>query len=376
MDSAGCRVATQTVSRTYVATNPFTEIERALRGPVLGHSLDLERRRLRSAPLAAATTPIKMLSFIRDMLWYQRDQKHMVLGLIFIVSSLIKVDSYNKISDHVGKSSQRLVGCWPYSEAYLTSSYFAPHKSLFDSDCHGYLAEEFGSGDLCKGMANEISLLQLSDLQRRLRGEGSHRHLTSTLRFMNRSYNRSLLDSQDCKAVIIERLPIGVFADPFELQHLVDRKVFLDAAVFGDTNLELPSALSNRSIVEVHINIGIENPLRSYETVMELPLHARYPPLDDSGYAQVQFGHPDLFLHCRSKEAHSESCLWTLSEVNAGPAVAVMWRVPSGNDAHRGIVSSVTFVSALVCALSLVVSAITSRNKDVQETCKNDSAFI
>ncbi|RWW88173.1 hypothetical protein BHE74_00002968 [Ensete ventricosum] len=55
---------------------------------------------------AAATTPIsdhictninlmpfctEMLSFIRDMLWYQRDQKHMVLGLIFIVSSLIKV---------------------------------------------------------------------------------------------------------------------------------------------------------------------------------------------------------------------------------------------------------------------------------------------
>ncbi|URE11003.1 PIG-X / PBN1 [Musa troglodytarum] len=247
------------------------------------------------------------------------------------------VASYNEISDHVGKSSQRLVGCWPCSEAYLTSSYFAQHKSLFDSDCHGYLAEEFGSSDFCKGMASEISLLQLSDLQRQLH-------------------------------VIIERLPIGVFADSFELQHLVHRKVFLDAAVFGDTNLELPSALSNRSIVEIHMNIGHENPLTGYETVLELPLHARYPPLDESGYVEVQFGHPDLFLHCRSKEAQSEPCLCTPAEANVGPAKAVMWRVPSGNDAHRGIVSSVTFVSALVCALSIVVSAITSRNKYVRRS--------
>lgn len=143
--------------------------------------------------------------------------------LTSVLSYLCQVDSYNKISDHVGKSSQRLVGCWPFSEAYLTSSYFAQQKSLFDSDCHDYIAEEFGSSDFCKGMG-EISLLQLSDLQRRLRGEGSHRHLISTLRFMDRSYIRSLLDSHDCKAVIIERLPIGVLADLFELQHLVHRK--------------------------------------------------------------------------------------------------------------------------------------------------------
>lgn len=31
--------------------------------------------------------------------------------------------------------------------------------------------------------------------------------------------------------------------------------VFADAAVFGDTNLELPSVVSNRSIVEVHMSV-------------------------------------------------------------------------------------------------------------------------
>ncbi|KAI3905058.1 hypothetical protein MKX01_017304, partial [Papaver californicum] len=68
--------------------------------------------------------------------------------------------------------------------------------------------------------------------------------------------NVSELPAHFCEAVVIERLPSGVFADPFELQHLVQRGVFLDAAVFGDTNLELPPALSNRSVVEVHIDIG------------------------------------------------------------------------------------------------------------------------
>lgn len=51
---------------------------------------------------------------------------------------------------------------------------------------------------------------------------------------------------------------------------------FLDAAVFGDSNLELPSAMSNRSIVEIHMDIR-NNLLENYETVIQLPLHARYP---------------------------------------------------------------------------------------------------
>ena len=53
--------------------------------------------------------------------------------------------------------------------------------------------------------------------------------------------------------------------------------MFSAAAVFGDTNLELPSALSNRSIVEVHMDIGSHITLKSSESVVQVPLHARYP---------------------------------------------------------------------------------------------------
>lgn len=53
--------------------------------------------------------------------------------------------------------------------------------------------------------------------------------------------------------------------------------VFADVAVFGDTNLELPSTLSNKSIVEIHMDLQHHNLLSNCEIVIELPLHARYP---------------------------------------------------------------------------------------------------
>lgn len=59
--------------------------------------------------------------------------------------------------------------------------------------------------------------------------------------------------------------------------------VFTDAAAFGDTNLELPSVRSNRSVVEVHMDIGsniLEGTKDGLEVNVEVPLHARYPVCD------------------------------------------------------------------------------------------------
>lgn len=55
--------------------------------------------------------------------------------------------------------------------------------------------------------------------------------------------------------------------------------VFADAAVFGDTNLELPSVVSNRSIVEVHMSVDyniVSGQNNGLEINVEVPLHARY----------------------------------------------------------------------------------------------------
>lgn len=56
--------------------------------------------------------------------------------------------------------------------------------------------------------------------------------------------------------------------------------MYSNIAVFGDTNLESPSFLSNRSAVEVHMDVGHDLLLshsKESNINIELPLHARYP---------------------------------------------------------------------------------------------------
>ncbi|XP_020086549.1 uncharacterized protein LOC109708971 [Ananas comosus] len=255
------------------------------------------------------------------------------------------------------QNNKEFIGCSPCSQAYLSSSNF-----------HCSCAEKSGSDDKCEGPNVDITVLGVSELQRKLVGEGSHRNLVSTLRFIDCSDAMpNFLNSYDCEAVIIERLPRGVFADPFELQHLVNRRVFADVAVFGDTNLELPSALSNKSIVQIHMDLQHHNLLSNCEIVIELPLHARYPPLDVSGYATVDIGGPDLLLRFRPKEVSSNSCFWSVTPVDVGPAKMVKWQIPCGSEAHSGMVSTITFVSALVGAMSIVFSAVFYSPKNVSK---------
>lgn len=53
---------------------------------------------------------------------------------------------------------------------------------------------------------------------------------------------------------------------------------FTDIVVFGDTNLESPSFISNRSVVEVHMDVSpvLSRSKNELDVVVELPLHARY----------------------------------------------------------------------------------------------------
>ncbi|KAJ6703926.1 INOSITOL-TETRAKISPHOSPHATE 1-KINASE [Salix viminalis] len=170
----------------------------------------------------------------------------------------------------------------------------------------------------------------------------------------------------------VSRVPISttrivvsgrVFADPFELQHLLKRGVFTDVAVFGDTNFELPSVLSNRSAVEIHMNVAPTSLLghkNELEISADLPLHVRYPPLDDSGYSEVKFGEPEIFLSCSVEEnGDHESCLLVPTKDRTGSRTDdVVWRIPSGIRAHAGIVSAVTFLAASISTLLIVLSSV------------------
>ncbi|WVZ91099.1 hypothetical protein U9M48_037313 [Paspalum notatum var. saurae] len=255
-----------------------------------------------------------------------------------------------------GGTSHRSVNCVPCSRTYIGDADLDTLTGQL-ARRHG-LAEMSDSGELCKGLADDVEVPTLSKLHRQLVGEGSHRRLVYSVEFgACQGAMVNFLDGYDAHLVIIEKLPNGVFADPFELQHFVERKVFLDVAVFGDTNLELPTALSNQSSVEIHFDLR-PSTLTNCNLVIDLPLHARYPPLDASGYATVEFGCPNLLLRYRKKEIISDSCLWVLKNCEAALAEKAAWRIPCGDERHIGFVSSITFLSALICSMSIVLAVL------------------
>ncbi|XP_042506113.1 phosphatidylinositol-glycan biosynthesis class X protein [Macadamia integrifolia] len=266
---------------------------------------------------------------------------------------------------NVDYKSNQNASSLPYSRRYLMESFFENHDSLLDADSQDFLAHEPSLG-FCEVLPlNHSSILTMSILQRHLIGQGSHRHLISSIKINIQPGAISELPSHSCKAIIIERLPSGVFADPFELKHLVERGVFLDAAIFGDTNLELPSALSNQSVVEVHMSIG-HNILSTHQEGTEvkigLPLHARYPPLDGSGgYSTIQMDLPDLLINCSVEESlQHQNCLWKSVSEGSEFRTGIVWKIPSGNSEHAKFVSAITFISALLSTLLIVVTSIFS----------------
>lgn len=242
-------------------------------------------------------------------------------------------------------------------------SYFEKYDSLLEPNFQNFIVDEL-LFNTCKLLPDNLNhLLRVSVPWRHLIGEGSHRHISSTIRFHMQPDSMSQLRAHFCKVIIIERLPTGVFADPFELQNLLKRGVFTDVAVFGDTNLELPSVLSNQSAVEIHMNVAptsLLGHISELEISADLPLHARYPPLGDSGYSEVEFGEPEMFLRCSMEEnGDRESCLLMPTNDRTGSRTdKVVWRIPSGIRAHAGIVSAVTFLAASISTLLIVLTSI------------------
>jgi phosphatidylinositol glycan class X len=90
---------------------------------------------------------------------------------------------------------------------------------------HRDLTEVTDTTNFCKGLADDLDVPALSEVHRQLVGEGSHRRLVYSVKFGNSKDDVvKFLDGYDANFVIIEKLPSGVFADPFELQHFVERK--------------------------------------------------------------------------------------------------------------------------------------------------------
>lgn len=72
-------------------------------------------------------------------------------------------------------------------------------------------------------------------MHRKLEGEDSHRRLISKIIGIGSDSSSTYLDGFNCELVIIESLN-GVFADPFELQRLVNCRGIHLTRTFGLIN--------------------------------------------------------------------------------------------------------------------------------------------
>ncbi|GMH09197.1 hypothetical protein Nepgr_011037 [Nepenthes gracilis] len=277
---------------------------------------------------------------------------------IFAAQLFASIHSSSRTTEEAGNNFEfnERISCFQCCERYISKSYFTEYEILLDSNFQDFLARKLHPDPV-------QTFVRILDLQRHLIGEGSHRHLSSSIRFSIQPDNISDLSMKCCEIIIIERLPSGVYADPFELEHLLQCAVFKDVAVFGDTNLELPSFLSNQSTVEVHmdatlnISSGQKNTL---DLKIEIPLHARYPPLQESGYSRVRFGTPDLLMQCSigGMIPYQNCTLMPISGVSDPQPEALVWSIPSGIKSHAGFVSVVTFASALLSAILITIASL------------------
>ncbi|KAK6947391.1 Glycosylphosphatidylinositol-mannosyltransferase I, PIG-X/PBN1 [Dillenia turbinata] len=271
------------------------------------------------------------------------------------------------------KTKDSNTSTFSYSAKYLFGSYSGRYDSMLDSDFQDFKFKLLTSS--CKVLQNDVELQpRLAILQRSLIGEGSHRRLVSSIRYSGQASSIPELPAYLCRLIVVERLPFGVFADPFELQNLVHHKVFTEAAVFGDTNLELPSFLSNRTVVEIHMDLGCNSSghVEGLEINIVLPLHARYPPLEDGGYSTVKLNEPDIFMNYKTEQKpHNWVCLLTPTiESDKGKTDVLVWNVPCGIKAHTGLVTMVTFVSALLSTLFIVLTSFYGSNAEVTKDLK------
>ncbi|XP_008444865.1 uncharacterized protein LOC103488085 [Cucumis melo] len=233
--------------------------------------------------------------------------------------SLIFYPTFGSFLDGISHSSK--VG------RHIMESYYEKHESFIDSLFDDFLTQDLPV-NICEVLPCDLNTVLSLSIRSRIKGDGSHRQLSSTIKFN------------------IEK----------SLSQVLTHRLFSDVAVFGDTNLELPSVLSNISVIEVHKDIGL-NTLSHNKNLLDftvdLPLHSRYPRLDESGYVKVRLKAPDLFLQCSIQEKpDNRSCFFKLETDDE--EADLTWSIPAGKRSDAGIVTAVTFVSAFLSVLCIV----------------------
>ena len=189
-----------------------------------------------------------------------------------------------------------------------------------------------------------------------------------------------------CNFTVLQLLPAGLFADPYELQNLVTTvmqrgksKLLLSSKVFGVVDVEKIETDCSQTLLSVSARYAAsQTQLASCNKHMQIgltvPLHARYPAphmFDPSGLGtflwsgvhhynitkplfRVEYASGlDATTHCYSTPAQQTS---------KGSQQFLGWTVPTGGMWHMQLVEIVTVLTA-VCSLCVLLKALVHGSK-------------
>ncbi|KAK1385380.1 hypothetical protein POM88_023115 [Heracleum sosnowskyi] len=114
------------------------------------------------------------------------------------------------------------------------------------------------------------------------------------------------------------------------------------------------------------------------EINIQLPIHARYPPIGDRGYSRIQFGQPYLFTRCSVEgKSSNQNCIFMSTDSTAQASDnSIVWEVPSGDKKYATTVSFFTFMSAILSALSIVLVSIHHSNFETDDNKQSQNCDL
>jgi len=158
-----------------------------------------------------------------------------------------------------------------------------------------------------------------TSMSRHLIDTGFHRNIETNL--ILDDLTMKMLKKRKCQLMLVEKLPPGLLADPFQIKALEEHGSF-KVSFSTEVDLESPAHMSEALTLRVYLNPQDSKRLSKHLWIIStlVPVHARYhlPSNNESlTHKSIVILHPSLFSTCASTENISpdyECSCWAIEE--------------------------------------------------------------
>lgn len=198
-----------------------------------------------------------------------------------------------------------------------------------------------------------------------------------------------LVHFDGCKLTVLQPLPAGIFADPYELENLVtagerqhnDSLRLSMFRLFGTIDVEKIECDCNATVLSASAHLhspkeAAKSCSGAQHSYLSVPMHARYPapqlqpvsglvPILLGAHHQYNLSDPVVRVECSRASQQKSDCYLPLlvqTSSNAHEKLDLHWTVPAGGLWHIQFVHSVTAFTA-VCGLCALLRTVLSQHQ-------------